>query len=44
MVYCVVHCGALVHQMNVEPNYEEFFDSNVNYTLQMAIKAKRKQC
>jgi len=37
---CVVHCGALVHQMNVEPNYEQFFDSNVNHTLQMAIKAK----
>ena len=37
---CVVHCGALVHQMNEEPSYEQFFDSNVNHTLQMAIKAK----
>lgn len=37
---CVVHCGALVHQMKREPSYEEFFDSNVNHTLQMAIKAK----
>ena len=39
-VDCVVHCGALVHQMNREPSYEQFFDSNVNHTLQMAIKAK----
>ena len=37
---CVVHCGALVHQMKREPSYDEFFDSNVNHTLQMAIKAK----
>jgi len=37
---CVIHCGALVHQMKREPSYEEFFDSNVNHTLQMAIKAK----
>lgn len=37
---CVVHCGALVHQMNEEPSYKQFFDSNVNHTLQMAIKAK----
>ena len=21
---CVVHCGALVHQMNEEPSYEQF--------------------
>lgn len=39
-INCVVHCGALVHQMKEEPSYEEFFDSNVNHTLQMAIKAK----
>lgn len=37
---CVIHCGALVHQMKREPSYEEFFDSNVSHTLQMAIKAK----
>ena len=38
---CIVHSGALVHQMNKEPSYEEFYESNVNQTLQLAIKAKK---
>ena len=37
----IVHCGALVHQMNKIPSYNEYFEINVKQTINLAKRAKQ---
>jgi nucleoside-diphosphate-sugar epimerase len=37
----IVHCGALVHQINNSPTYDEYLEVNVNQAMVLAEKAKQ---